>query len=169
MTRIHRVAQALLIVASLAVPAAAGQQSVTQSDIQRLQDNIYLADRDITTLRSRDSALATQLSTQLDDLRDEVIYLKVKLRKNQTLTRNEYSDVRDRIDQLRNRAGNPSSTAGGFGSSTNTATTNGGFGSGVSTTPATSTRNTATPRGAVEVPSGTEFDVRLQNALDSGT
>ena len=168
MTRIHRVAQALLIVASLAAPAAAGQQSVTQSDIQQLQDNIYLADRDVTALRSRDSALATQLSTQLDDLRDEVVYLKVKLRKNQTLTRNEYSDVRSRIDQVRTRAQNPTSTAGGFGSSTNTTTANGGFGSGVSSTTPNSTRRDSA-RGGAEVPSGTEFDVRLQNALDSGT
>jgi TolA-binding protein len=167
MTRIHRVAQALLIVASLATPAIAAQQSVTQTDIQRLQDNIYLADRDVTSLRSRDAALANQLSSQLDDLRDEVIYLKVKLRKNQTLTRNEYADVRDRIEQLRTRAQGSTNTAGGFGSN-NSTTANTGFGAGGSTA-ATTPRSTTSTRGGVEVPSGTELDVRLQNALDSGT
>ncbi len=166
MTRIHRVAQALLIVASLAAPAAAGQSTVTQADIQRLQDNIYLADRDVTTLRSRDATLAGQLTTQLDDLRDEVIYLKVKLRKNETLTRSEYADVRDRIENVRTRArgdsGATSSTRGNTG---------GGFGSGaaVDRTPSQTSTRSAVPRGAIEVPSGTEFDVRLQSNLDSGT
>ena len=64
---------------------AAAQDQVTQADIQRLQDNIYLAERDITQVRGRDSARATQLQSELDDLRDEVMYLKVKLRKERTL------------------------------------------------------------------------------------
>ena len=87
-------------------PLRAAQQNlnVTQSDIQRLQDNVYLADRDVTQLRGRDSARATQLQTELDDLRDEVVYLKVKLRKERALTRTEYADVRDRIEDLRTRA-----------------------------------------------------------------
>ena len=45
---------------------------MTQADIQRLQDNVYLADRDVSQARSRDAARATQLQTELDDLRDEV-------------------------------------------------------------------------------------------------
>ena len=88
------------------VPGAYAQQSssVTQADVQRLQDTVYLADRDISQLRSKDAARATQLVTELDDLRDEVVYLKVKLRKERTLSRTEYADVRDRIDDLRSRA-----------------------------------------------------------------
>ena len=35
----------------------------------------------MSRLRSRDSALADDLQIELDDLRDEVVYLKVKLRK----------------------------------------------------------------------------------------
>jgi hypothetical protein len=31
------------------------------ADIQRLQDNVYLADRDLSQARSRDAARATQL------------------------------------------------------------------------------------------------------------
>ena len=72
MTRIHRVAQTLLVVATLAAPAAAAQQqysAVTQADVQRLQDNLYLADRDVAALRNRDSVRASQLTTELDDLR----------------------------------------------------------------------------------------------------
>jgi hypothetical protein len=172
MTRITRIAPVLLVAASLAAPgfaapAAAAQQNaqVTQADIQRLQDNIYLAERDVTTLRSRDSALASQLTTQLDDLRDEVIYLKVKLRKDSNLSRNEYADVRDRIDGLRTRARNDTSAV-----SSNTPTTSGSSAASSGASATQTTTRSATPvRGGVEIPSGTELDVRLQNTLSSGT
>src|SRR5687768_16175876 len=98
MTRIHSLALAALVAVSLASPAFAQfGGGVSQSDIQQLQDNVYLAERDVTTLRGRDATRATQLQTELDDLRDEVIYLKVKLRKERSLARTEYNDVRDRI------------------------------------------------------------------------
>src|SRR5262245_4776721 len=98
----HRLIQAAfgaLLVATLAAPATA-QTSVTQADIQRLQDNVFQAGTDITQLRNRDSTRASQLQTELDDLRDEVVYLKVKLRKERSLARTEYVDVRDRIEDL---------------------------------------------------------------------
>jgi hypothetical protein len=159
MTRILRVAPVLLIAVMLAAPARAQSSAITQTDIQRLQDNIYLVDRDLSTLRTRDSARATQLSTELDDLRDEVVYLKVKLRKERTLSRGEFNDVRDRIEDLRSRAG------------TSSATGTGGFGAGraPSSGSGQGTRSTTVPRGMIEIPSGTELDVRLQNPLNSGT
>jgi len=87
MRSMHWVAAAALLV-GLAAPAAAQQNlNVTQSDIQRLQDNVYLADRDVSQVRGRDAARATELQTELDDLRDEVVYLKVKLRKERALPR----------------------------------------------------------------------------------
>ncbi len=105
MTWIARTLLLGVIITGLALPAAAQQSTtVTQADIQRLQDNVYLADRDVSQARSRDAARATQLQTELDDLRDEVVYLKVKLRKERTLARSEYADVRDRIEDLRSRA-----------------------------------------------------------------
>ena len=51
----------------------------------------------VAQLRGRDVTRASQLQAELDDLREEVIYLKVKLRKEGNLARVEYSDVRDRI------------------------------------------------------------------------
>jgi TolA-binding protein len=162
MTRIYQVALAVLVATSLAAPARA--QAVTQTDIQRLQDNTYLAERDITTLRSRDSARATQLQAELDDLKDEVIYLKVKLRKDRTLTRSEFGDVRDRIEDIRARA------RGDAGAYSSTGGANIGTSAGVNSRSQGGTRATGTlARGAVEVPSGTELDVRLQTALNSGT
>ena len=55
----------------------ASQYTVTNADVQRLQDTVYDASRDVAQVRSRDAALASQLQAELDDARDEVIYLKV--------------------------------------------------------------------------------------------
>ena len=164
MTRIFRVVLAVLVTVGLAAPARA--QAVTQADIQRLQDNTYLAERDINTLRSRDAGRASQLQAELDDLKDEVIYLKVKLRKERTLTRTEFGDVRDRIDGVRSRASATNASNDVSGGRSTTADNRSG--SAVDAAPRTSPRG-ALPRGVVEVPSGTELDTRLQTALNSGT
>ncbi len=159
MHRIQQLAVAALVATALAAPAAARQQNyspVSPADIQRLQDSAYQAAMDIQQLRSRDATRATQLQSQLDDLREEVIYLKVKLRKDGTLARTEYASVRDRLDNLRSAATNvTASTATGTQTSSSTRTTT------------SSSATTAT--SAIEVPAGTELDVRLTNALDSGT
>jgi len=179
-----------VIITGLAAPLAAQQSTtVTQADIQRLQDNVYLADRDVSQARSRDAARATQLQTELDDLRDEVVYLKVKLRKERTLARSEYADVRDRIDDLRSRARGESPSPVSSSSSSSSSSTSAAVAptprptspapAPVSPAPAssstssssTSTVSTRTtpPAGTVEIPVGTEIDVRLQSALNSGT
>jgi hypothetical protein len=169
MRSMHWVAAAALLV-GLAAPAAAQQNlNVTQSDIQRLQDNVYLADRDVSQVRGRDAARATQLQTELDDLRDEVVYLKVKLRKERALPRAEYADVRDRIEGLRSRARGETASLSTPAPASSTAATRGTWqgspSSGTSGAAGTSTASTTT----VEIPSGTEVDVRLQNSLNSGT
>jgi len=159
MRRTHRAALAAVLVACLAAPAAGAQVSaVTQNDVQRLQDNVYQASSDVTQLRSRDASRAGQLQTELDDLREEVIYLKVKLRKEGSLTRTEYADVRDRIEDLRTRAraepvyaaAPPPAAAPGSAAGTRASTT-------------------TSAAGTVEIPAGTEIDVRLTNALNSGS
>jgi hypothetical protein len=97
--------RAVFAAAALAIAAAASaQQGVSSSDIQRLQDQVYQAGTDVSRLRSTDRTLASRLETELDELREEVIYLKVKMRKDGTVTRSEYSSLRDRLDDLRSRA-----------------------------------------------------------------
>jgi hypothetical protein len=139
------------------LPVEAQQSaSVTQSDIRRLQDNVYLADRDVSQLRSRDASRADRLLTELDDLRDEVVYLKVKLRKEGTLARSEYADLRDRIEDLRSRARGETTAAA----------------PAPAPAPRPSAPAPARPKvaeGTVEIPVGVEIDVRLQNSLNSGT
>ena len=79
---------------ALARPVAA--QSVTASDIQRLQDQVYDASNDVSRMRgSQDTS--SRLQSDIDDLRDEVIYLKVKLRKDGSVSRSEYNDLQSRI------------------------------------------------------------------------
>jgi len=158
MKTLYRFTLPVVFLASLAAPAAAQQSStVTQADVQRLQDNVYLADRDVTQLRGRDSGRANQLLAELDDLRDEVVYLKVKLRKERTLSRTEYADVRDRIEDLRSRARGDANTAAAPPPAPAPAA------------PRPAPRASTSSSGATEIPVGTELDVRLQNTLNSGT
>ena len=81
-------ALALALSVGLAQPAEAQfNTAVATTDVQRLQDNIYDAARDIAQVRNRDPLLASQLERELDDARDEAIYLKVKLRENEPVAR----------------------------------------------------------------------------------
>jgi hypothetical protein len=154
---------ALALAAGSATPAAA--QSVTNADIQRLQDTIYDASRDVAQLRSRDQATASQLQAELDDARDDAVYLKVKLRKNEPVSRSEYGDVRDRIENIRSRArgdstGGYTPTGAGIGDDrrpTDSARTSSGTG------------NVGRSQNPNEIPVGTEFDVRLSSTLSSKT
>ena len=134
-------------VACVSVVSLGAQGQLTAADIQRLQDAVYDAGGDVSRLRDRDPKLAESLQRELDELREEVIYLKVKLRKESSVARSEYSAVRDRIDRLRSDARGEPAPA--------TASTR---------PPASDVRLSAT-----EVPVGTEFDVRLQSRLNSGT
>ena len=160
MTSMIRAALATVVALSLAGPAVA-QQSMTQTDIQRLEDSLAQARREVGRMSTSDSTRASRLRDELDDLSDEVIYLKVKLRKERTVTRAEYADVRDRIEDVRSRASGDVSRSSAAPPPVSTREP--------APTPApTSTRsqNTGSPN---EVPAGTELDVRLQNSLNSGT
>ncbi|MBF8300231.1 MAG: hypothetical protein HW394_601, partial [Acidobacteria bacterium] len=160
MSRIHQAALTALFVAGLAATLAA--QTVTQADIQRLQDNVSQAGTDVSQLRSRDAARANQLQVELDELREEAIYLKVKLRKERSLVRSEYADVRDRIEGLRTRARGDTATASTPPAPNQPAARG---------TTATAVRGTtaAPVGGTTEIPVGTEMDVRLSSNLNSGT
>jgi len=146
-----------LFAALLALPpSAAAQSSISQTDIQRLESSIYETSRDIAQLRSRDGALANRLESELDEARDEAIYLKVKLRKNETVTRSDYRELSDRIEDIRARV------RGGNGGSSSRDTSRE---PGISDSPSPVSRSAAPG----EVPAGTELDVRLLRALNSGT
>jgi TolA-binding protein len=172
-----------VLMLALAMPASAqsssgsSASSVSASDIQRLQDQVYDASNDVSRLRSRDSALADRLQSQLDDVRDEVIYLKVKMRKEGSVNEADYSDVRSRVQDIRSQArgDNASRSSSGSGStwSTNSGAGSGsgsgsGYGSGSTNGTSRDNGQTQTTRRG-EIPSGQELDVRLDRELTSDT
>jgi len=141
--------------------------NVSTGDIQRLQDDLYQAGTDVSRLRTTNAADAGRLQDELDTLREEVIYLKVKLRKENSVSRREYSEVRDRVQELRSRA------RGDYANRSNNPTYSSGSGS-TSTDPVfddrpRSTSTTSPTRRQGGIPAGTEIDVRLQTELTSDT
>ncbi len=114
--------------------------SVTDNDVQRLRQALADATSEVERVKTRDAAVSARLSRELDDLRDEVAYVRVKLRKEGRVPRAEYFDLRDRIDDLRSRAGADVATAA----------------------------RRERERSEREIPVGTEIDVRLADGLSSG-
>jgi len=98
-----------LTLLAVALACAAGlawaQATVTAADIKRLELAVDDARQDLAALRKTDVAKAAPLQKELDTLADEVTYLKVKIGKEGNVPRGEYNALRDRIDDLRTRAG----------------------------------------------------------------
>ena len=128
----------------LLVSAAAWAQApVTANDITRLDESATEIRKQAETLKKTDPTLATEVLGQLTNLNDEIAYLRVKLRRNETVTREEYGTLRDRLETLRVKS----------------------MGTKVSALPVLNE-----PVGrAYTVPVGTELDIRLQTALSSET
>lgn len=183
------------MVVGFALPASA--QNVTSSDIQRLQDQVYDVSGDVVRMRS-DQDGAMRLQNELDDLRDEVVYLKVKLRKEGRVNRADFTDVQRRLQDLRSRTradarGNDAVRSGddpggwrtnsdpnGTGSTgARSGGTYGGVNGGVITDDRTRSDQgtgarrqgdpTATGSNNSVIPSGQEIDVRLEGELSSAT
>ena len=178
-TRILRWCAPVAFVVLASAPAAAQMGSanqsatVTSSDIQRLQDDLYAAGGDVSALRSRDRAQADRLQSRLDDLRDDVTYLKVKLRREGSVSRADFDDVRSQIQDVRAQARGeapetqPGSSTWRTGAGTRPSggqPPSGGYYGGTQDAP-------QPPRQAKpgEVPSGQELDVRLESELSSAT
>jgi|GEM_PF-1177443 len=169
------IAAALVLGVAGVRPAAAQVSStggsVTAADIQRLQDDVYKLGGEISALRGRDRQLASQLQNDLDDLRDEVTYLRVKQRK-ETVSRSEYTDLRNRLDDLEARVRGDTTSRTSGSATTGTRSSSGvgagsgsGSGAGSSDDRASSTRRS----GDSVIPVGQELDVRLQDTLSSNT
>lgn len=172
------------LIATLSGAAWAQQQSVGPNDIQRLQDQVFQAGSEVSRLRNTDSALAARLDADLDELREEVVYLRVKLRKEGTVPRGEYADLRDRIQELRTRArGETGADAPSAPPAAPSAAAPGGLRGGTvdSAAPAGGSEDRrpaqtgqSAPAGQPQasrsvIPVGQELDVRLQSRLSSDT
>jgi hypothetical protein len=137
----------LFLLAALMLTVATGafaQAVVTAADITRLESTADEIAGRLGELRKTDATLATDVSQSLTDLRDEVTYLRVKMRREGSVTRDEYASLRDRLETLRVRAA----------------------GERVSAQPVLGTPE---PASTTSLPVGSEFDVRLQTSLTSAT
>ena len=119
---------------------------------------------DITTLERKvdDAQVAFDRSgssadeREMTEIRDDLGYLRVKARRGETVTATDRRRLNDRLDRFMVRMnGRTSSTSGVTGRPT----------SGVYERPRSGQRST----GRLEIPAGSEIDVRLQTALTSDT
>jgi hypothetical protein len=133
------------ILALLAVTLGA-QALVTAADLTRLETTAADIETAAAVLAKTDATQAAEVRASLKDAGEEISYLKVKLRKEGRVTREEYAALRDKLETLRIKA-----------------------------TGATPGKVTGMPVAgderpiAVVVPVGTEIDMRLQSPLNSGT
>jgi ElaB/YqjD/DUF883 family membrane-anchored ribosome-binding protein len=134
----------LVIAAVIAAPIRAQQPQspVTATDLGRLDATIVDIERQLATLKKSDPTLAGEVERALNDLRDEAAYLRVKLKREGSVTRKEYDSARDRLETLRLRS----------------------YGQKVAAQPAGEDPLVTVYTIAV----GTEFDTRLQTPLNSG-
>jgi len=147
---VRQIVVAIVAIAALVGPAAA--QDMTASDIQRLEQTVEQITSDLTRVRQRDRVAARNFQAQLLELDEEVTYLKVKLRKERSVSRADYMDVRDRLENLRSRINGSDSYTGGYGTG------------GATTSPEPARPSSTSPS---TIPVGTELDLRLQTPLSS--
>ena len=137
--RMVRNGVAAMLVLAFATMLAA-QAPVTAGDVDRLDATAREIDTQIRTNERLDPTVAAEAAKTLSDLKDEVTYLRVKMRRESSVSRAEYGELKDRLETLRVKVQG-------------------------ATPPAA-----AAPDGRVyTLPVGTEFDVRLQTPLTSRT
>jgi hypothetical protein len=148
-------------VAILVGPAAVVAQDMTTTDVTRLEQSVDQINADLAQLRQRERAAARALQAELMTLEEEVIYLKVKQRRERNVPRADFMDIRDRLENLSARVNGRDTNAGGYDTRTG--------GSDTRTYPNDTVGTRSSTSQAGVVPTGTELDVRLEQTLDSDT
>lgn len=128
----------LMILAFAGVVRA--QAPVTTADLTKLDATADDIAKRVDAFRATDPTLAGEIVKRLGDLRDDITYLKVKLRRGEPVSRDEYTALRDKLETLK-----------------------------ITAQPEKVTAQPVLEPIAVVVPVGTEMDVRLQTPLNSGT
>jgi hypothetical protein len=123
--------------------AVAAQSAVTRDDLQRLDDAVSKLRADVETMRGRDTGLARSFDRELTELSEDVTYLKVKLRREGSVPRADYTELSNRVSTLERRV------RGDTGRRSEPVET--------------------ASRRPGEIPVGQEIDVRLQSSLSSDT
>ena len=141
--RIIRIISIWIVVMGLGATLMA--QAVTESDLSRLDATVAEISQRVANLKVSDATLAADVERSLALLKEDVIYLRVRLRREGSLQRADYTEVRDRLETLRVKS------------------------LGKVTGQPVLTDDPRTGGDVWVVPVGTEMDVRLQTALSSAT
>jgi hypothetical protein len=142
----RKLGYATLLIFVLGLGATMQAQAVTEADLARLDAAASEISQRVANLRASDSTLASQVERSLALLKEDIVYLRVRLRREGTLQRADYTDVRDRLETLRVKS----------------------LGEKVTGQPVMGD-DPKTGGDVWIVPVGTEMDVRLQTALSSAT
>ena len=138
-----KILNVLVVCLSLAGSAFA-QAAVTQADLNKLDADALKVSQQIAAMKRLDPTAAATAEKSMVEIQDELTYLKVKLRREGSVSAKDAADLRDRIETLR-----------------------------VKTQPQLVSARPVMSDGPWEkiykVPVGTEMDVRLQTPLSSGT
>jgi hypothetical protein len=136
----------------LASNVAFAQVAIDMSTLERRYEDAQAAyDRNQTSADRQ----------EISDIRDELGYLRVKQRTNQTVTRSERQRLSDRLDRYMTRIGNGRTSSNGINDRNDRNDRNGRYGN--------NNDRIGSTQGRLEIPSGTEVDVRLETALTSDT
>ncbi|MCC6163945.1 MAG: hypothetical protein IT182_11420 [Acidobacteria bacterium] len=136
MTKIGRAARAAML--GVLLPVTAWAQA-TQADIDALQTQVGTVAQRIEQLQQTDPAKAATLARDLDLVKDDVAYLRVRLRRENSVPGAEVSAVRQRLASLEQEASG------------------------------TALREAAPATRSGEIAVGQELDARLQMPLSSQT
>jgi hypothetical protein len=144
MRTVRTVTLALAAVVAIATPAAAQatQTAVTSADVTKLEMLATEVRNHLVSLRKSDPTLAADIEKRLVELDEEITYLRVKLRKEGGVTRQEHDALRDRLETLRLKAQGPTAAPAPAGQATG---------------------------NAYVFPVGTVLEVRLQTPLNSAS
>lgn len=125
----------LLPLTAVAQPAG----SATQADLDDLQAQVSAVSQRVERLRLTDPSQASRLERDLDLVREDVTYLRVRMRRESSVPRSEVAAVRDRLTTLERSA------------------------------TGTTVRESAPSTRPGEIAVGQELDARLQTPLSSST
>lgn len=130
-----------LVIAQSTLLAA---QSVTASELARLDASANVVTQQIATMKKIDPTLAAQSEKTLAEINEDLTYLKVKLRREGNVAQKDVKDLADRIETLHVKLQS-------------------------SVVKAQPIMGDEPVEKIVTLPVGTEIDVRLQSALSSAT
>lgn len=134
-----------VVIACLALGVTTSAQgTVTAADLSKLDGSLAVVSRQVAALKDIDPAKAKDAEATLAAIRDDLTYLKVKLRREGAVPAADAKDVSDRIETLRVKTQ-------------------------VSQVKAQPMLSNDPVARVVRVPVATEMDVRLQTPLNSAT